>query len=238
MNRYWDWSLYADLTESPLFDNSPTSLSGDGNPDEGGCVTTGPLAKMKVHFSQGNGPNLHLPPSIFDYTPSCLRRFVNSSATARFANSAVIRRILGSPDIITFQERIDVSADPAVRARGYGPHAAGHEAMMGTMRDFFSSPQDPVFMLHHGMVDRIWAMWQDLDEENHRWAINGTMSLHNFPLTPELTLDTNFGFGVLGRDKNMSELMHPRRGDYCYEYGYTESTFRQVIAQNIQQPVT
>lgn len=161
-----------------------------------------------------------------------------SSATARFANAAAISRILASSDIITFQERIDVSADPAVRARGYGPHAAGHEAMMGTMRDFFSSPQDPVFMLHHGMVDRICAMWQDVDEENHRWAINGTMSLHNFPLTPELTLDTNFGFGVLGRDKNMSELMHPRRGDYCYRYGYGEPIFRQVIAQKIQQPVT
>ncbi|KAJ5751219.1 tyrosinase central domain protein [Penicillium manginii] len=142
---YWDWSLYANLTESPLFDSSPTSLSGDGDQDEDGCVTTGPLANMKVHFSQKNGPNLKLPPNIFDYTPHCLSRYMNSSATAGFANAAVIRRVLASPDIITFQERIDISADPTVRARGYGPHAAGHEAMMGTMRDFFSSPPGSSF---------------------------------------------------------------------------------------------
>ncbi|CAI7631653.1 unnamed protein product [Penicillium pancosmium] len=235
---YWDWSLHAKLTDSPLFDSSPTSLSGDGDPDADLCVTTGPLANMTVHFSQKNGPNLELPPNIFDYTPHCLSRHMNSSATARFANAAVIRRVLASPDIITFQERIDISADPAVRAREFGPHAAGHEAMMGTMRDFFSSPQDPVFMLHHGMIDRIWAMWQALDEENHRWAINGTMSLHNFPLTPELTLDTNFGFGVLGRDKKMRELMHPQMSDYCYEYGNTEVRSPMIFEEKIQQPVT
>lgn len=193
---------------------------------------------MTVHFSQGNGPNLKLPPGIFDYTPNCLSRHMNTSATARRANAAVLRHVLEAPDIIAFQERIDISSDPVVLARGYGPHAAGHEAMMGTMRDFFSSPQDPVFMLHHGMVDRIWAMWQDLDEESHRWAINGTMSLHNLPLTPELTLDTIFGFGVLGRDKNMSELMHPRRGDYCYQYGNTEARLPKIIEQKIQQPVS
>jgi tyrosinase len=138
--------------------------------------------------------------------------------TAIFSNAAAISHLLESPDIITFQERMDISMDPAVWARQFGPHTAGHRAMTGTMEDFFSSPQDPAFMLHHGMVDRMWTIWQAQDEKNHRWAINGTMTLYNSPLTPELTLETEFSFGVLGRSKKMRELMNPEQGDYCYEY--------------------
>lgn len=173
---------------------------------------------MQVHFSQGATPTLEVPPRIFDYNPHCLNRQFNSTATAIFANAAVINRLLASPDIITFQERMDISMDRAVWSREFGPHTAGHKAMTGTMEDFFSSPQDPAFMLHHGMVDRMWAMWQAEDEENHRWAINGTMTLYNLALTPELSLETEFDFGVLGPSKKMRELMDPRAGDYCYDY--------------------
>lgn len=217
--RYWDWPLYAhNLSASPLFDGSPTSLSGDGNRDHDYCVTSGPFANMRVHFAQGATPTLQMPPNIFDYTPHCLNRQFNSTVTAIFANATVIDRLLASSDIITFQERMDISMNPEVWAREFGPHTAGHKAMTGTMEDFLSSPQDPAFMLHHGMVDRMWAIWQGLDETNHRWAINGTMTLYNLPLTPGLTLETEFGFGVLGPSKKMRELMSPQAGDYCYEY--------------------
>ncbi|KAJ5961140.1 uncharacterized protein N7479_008290 [Penicillium vulpinum] len=216
---YWDWPLYASsLTSSPLFDGSPTSLSGDGDPNNNDCVTTGPFANMQVNFGQGRLPALELPEDLFDYKPHCLNRHINSSITAKFANAGVINHLLNSPDIIAFQERMDISMDPTLAARGYGPHTAGHKAMTGTMEDFFSSPQDPAFMLHHGMVDRMWTIWQARDEKNHRFAINGTMTLHNYPLTPELTLETEFTFGILGQSKKMRELMDPEQGDYCYEY--------------------
>lgn len=39
------------------------------------------------------------------------------------------------------------------------PHGWVHNAVGGTMR-FSNSPADPIFWLHHAMVDKIWADWQ------------------------------------------------------------------------------
>lgn len=39
-------------------------------------------------------------------------------------------------------------------------HAAAHGAVGGTMGSY-SSPNDPVFFLHHAQVDRLWAQWQE-----------------------------------------------------------------------------
>lgn len=84
--RYWDWTLdAANLMASPVFDGSPYSLGGNGEPipacpDQiffmslapavnrivnftgfestgGGCVTTGPFANLTVPFGP-LGPNL------------------------------------------------------------------------------------------------------------------------------------------------------------------------------------
>ncbi len=40
-----------------------------------------------------------------------------------------------------------------------GPHNGLHVMVGGTMAGM-SSPNDPVFFLHHAMVDRLWAQWQ------------------------------------------------------------------------------
>jgi len=40
-----------------------------------------------------------------------------------------------------------------------GPHGWVHNAVGGTMATS-SSPADPIFWLHHAMVDKIWADWQ------------------------------------------------------------------------------
>ena len=39
----------------------------------------------------------------------------------------------------------------------YGTHAGGHYPIGSQMADFFASPADPVFWLHHGIIDRVWA---------------------------------------------------------------------------------
>jgi tyrosinase len=43
-----------------------------------------------------------------------------------------------------------------------GPHNAVHRAVGGTMRTS-GSPGDPLFWLHHGFVDKIWADWQKIN---------------------------------------------------------------------------
>lgn len=43
-----------------------------------------------------------------------------------------------------------------------GMHSGGHVQLGGDEIDVFVSPSDPAFWLHHGMVDRVWAIWQHL----------------------------------------------------------------------------
>jgi len=43
-----------------------------------------------------------------------------------------------------------------------GPHNTVHRAVGGTMRTA-GSPGDPLFWLHHAMVDKLWADWQKIN---------------------------------------------------------------------------
>lgn len=40
-------------------------------------------------------------------------------------------------------------------------------------QDFFCSPGDPLFYFHHGMLDRVWWIWQMIDPENRIQAVPG-----------------------------------------------------------------
>lgn len=43
----------------------------------------------------------------------------------------------------------------------FGPHANGHSTVVAGTMSGMSSPNDPIFFLHHGAVDWMWAQWQD-----------------------------------------------------------------------------
>jgi tyrosinase len=49
-----------------------------------------------------------------------------------------------------------------------GPHAAPHNFLGGVMPGM-TSPNDPLFFVHHSNVDRIWALWQDY--HGHSWLL-------------------------------------------------------------------
>lgn len=40
------------------------------------------------------------------------------------------------------------------------PHGTVHNWLNGTMSDFSDSPNDPLFWLHHAMIDKLWSEWQ------------------------------------------------------------------------------
>ncbi|KAK9760960.1 hypothetical protein K7432_014510 [Basidiobolus ranarum] len=63
-----------------------------------------------------------------------------------------------------------------------------HQAINGDMVNFFS-PNDPVFYLHHGFVDKNWALWQAKVPQNYRDyggsnTIGGTHSRESDLLVP------------------------------------------------------
>ncbi|KAF7594647.1 hypothetical protein BBP40_008737 [Aspergillus hancockii] len=233
---YWNWALDADnLLASPLFDGSATSLSSNGeyDPDEpnpcnsvgrcfsrgtgGGCVHSGPFKHFQVHLGPFNASQAQsyapIPPNAFDYNPRCLSRSLNPYLLSNYNNQSTVDRILAANSIVEFLAVLSPS-DPNIT----NAHGAGHGAVGGSMADFFSSPQDPSFMLHHAMIDRLWALWQDQDPANRRNAINGTIIIYDPPDAPLVTLDTPVEFGELAPSREVQKIMDPMKYGYCYVY--------------------
>lgn len=236
-DRYWNWPIWADnLAASPLFDCSDSSLSGDGeyNPGEenietdgvilprgtgGGCVRCGPFEDMKLHmgpFSPHLTSLTEIPAPGFDYNPRCLNRSLNNFIGSHYTNETIVDRLLASTDIVEFQTRMDHW--PPRPDGVLGVHGGGHFSIGATLGDLFVSPQDPAFMLHHSMIDRLWAMWQARDDRNRRHALNGTSTINNPTWGTPVSLDTMMEFGILDRSRPVGEAMDPERHGYCYSY--------------------
>lgn len=62
-----------------------------------------------------------------------------------------------------------------------GPHNRVHRAIGGTMVTS-SSPADPVFWLHHAMVDKVWADWEALHKTSEYAPPNLTEQLKEKPI--------------------------------------------------------
>lgn len=151
---YWDWTKTAEsgLANSPVFDGSDTSLSGDGAPlnytstDEvvinagtasemhlppgtgGGCVTSGPFANYTLNLGPDglatvNGDGLDNSSYPFAYNPRCLQRSLTDYANQRYANESSVLTLLREPqDVWTFQTLM--SGDPTEPELGV--HGGGH----------------------------------------------------------------------------------------------------------------
>ncbi|KAI8937112.1 hypothetical protein NX059_006326 [Plenodomus lindquistii] len=244
---YWDWSKTAvtGLENSPILDGSDTSMSGNGEfiPGQGdiilggnglveipipagtggGCVKSGPFKNMTVNLgpvslglpgggAASNGDGL-------SYNPRCLKRDLTDYANKKWANaSAVASLILQTKDIESFQLTMQgVPGTPDI-----GVHGGGHYSMGGDPgRDLFTSPGDPLFYLHHGMIDRTWWIWQQLDRKTRTGAsgISGTGTFLNAPPSPNTTLSTPIDLGfAAGPPVTMADLMQTTAGPMCYIY--------------------
>lgn len=244
--RYWDWPRSAiDGVETyPVFDGSETSMSGNGefiaNKSDiiitgqnglppiylpagtgGGCVTSGPFVNYTVNL----GPAaLSLPgggtvavENPLDYNPRCLKRDLTTAVTRKYANaSAVVSLILDHDNVADFQ----MTMQGVPGSGNIGVHGGGHYTMGGDPgRDLFVSPGDPAFWHHHGMIDRVYWIWQSLDLWDRLQDISGTGTFLNTPPSPNTTLDTVVDLGyAAGMPTPMRDLMSTTDGLFCYVY--------------------
>ncbi|KAK4194155.1 hypothetical protein QBC40DRAFT_321258 [Triangularia verruculosa] len=240
---YWNWARYAaDPAKSPLFDGSEGSMGGNGAKanyngimipgaprpydripaaDGGGCVTTGPFKNMTVNLGP-IAPILQLPRNPrsdgLGYNPRCLRRDVNKNSAAVTTANYTYDLITKNNDVYWFQTVMEGQFPQGK----WGVHAGGHYTIGGDPGgDFYTSPGDPAFYLHHTMIDRVWWIWQIQNLDKRTKEVSMTRTMNNFPPSANGTLDDLSGLGVLAPDVKVRDLMNTMGGldgKFCYIY--------------------
>jgi len=190
----------------------------------GGCVTSGPFKDMSVNL----GPaNLDTPDGVvmnpegpFAYSPRCLKRDLTTKINQKYANaSAILLNVVQPQDINDFQ--LQMQGKPG--SGNIGIHGGGHYSIGGDPgRDFFTSPGDPAFYLHHSMIDRVWWMWQILNPSKRTkgtTAIAGTRTFMNQPPSADATIDDIIDLGYTGgAPLKIRDLLSTTEGPFCYMY--------------------
>lgn len=72
---------------------------------------------------------------------------------------------------------------------------------------------DPIFFLHHGMVDKVWWEWQEQDRDNRLYAYGG---LRNDGQAA--SLDDELPMLGLADDGVVRDYMDTQGGALCYTY--------------------
>jgi tyrosinase len=128
---YWDWSKDANRPEKSAV------LSGNyvGGNTNGNCLQEGAFAGWHVQYPQ----------------PHCLmRRYANGDkGTGAFTGATVLDALIDqSSRYDQFRQQMETV-----------PHGHPHIGIGGDMSEMHS-PNDPIFYLHHGFIDKMWADWQ------------------------------------------------------------------------------
>jgi tyrosinase len=232
---YWNWfANQKDITKSPVYDGSETSLGGTGEYFQhegawaatgkvlfpsgkgGGCVQTGPFKDMVVNLGPIRPGMRALPVSPngnLGYNPHCLRRDVTSYPMEYMTTENLLNITLGaaSHNVGLFQNELQGRFDDLF----VGMHSAGHYVAGGDATDVFASPTDPSFFLHHAMVDRVYWAWQALHPKVAN-VVTGALGLGG---AGGETLPTDLlNLGVLAKSIQIKETFSTLSGPFCYIY--------------------
>ncbi|GAA1190437.1 tyrosinase [Kitasatospora gansuensis] len=206
---YWDWSADGSLAapqSAPIW--KPAWMGGQGQP-----VTTGPFV-----FDAADPDSFRVR---IETTPNVTLRQVERGLRRAFG------RPTGSPTLPTaadlgraFDTRQPPAGDPDLATYDFTPWNAGSRGFRNQLEGFrgpglhnqvhrwvggdmgpASSPNDPVFFLHHCNVDRIWEGWMHRHGRSYLPGMNASPTLRGHriddpivsPLgpaaTPRSTLD-------------------------------------------------
>ncbi|KAI1813920.1 Di-copper centre-containing protein [Poronia punctata] len=235
---YWNWlDNRENPAKSPLFDGSETSFSGDGayvphngsvtangnvwipSGKGGGCVTSGPFVDYQINLGpvfpiqDGMAPA----PEKLGYNPHCLSRDLSSYTAVNWLTLENILNITAGPasrSVLLFQNELQGRFTDGF----LGLHTAGHGVMGGVSGDLYGSPVDPVFWLHHAMVDRIYWIWQALHPFQAK-KLGGTITLFNTPPSRDTSVEDILDMGVNAAAVKIKNVLDTLSGSpICYIY--------------------
>lgn len=236
---YWDWAADAQaVDQSEIFNGDEWSMGSNGEyiPGRsdtylglqninfppgtgGGCVYSGPFSNTTYTTNLGpiDSPYDDNVAGQYDYNPRCLVRDLNSYFSSRYNTYTNVADLVIGEDTVQYFQAL---MQGYLGDNNLGVHGGGHWLGGGPsqLEDFHSSPNDPVFYIHHAMIDKIWTVWQYMDRETRQDAIYGTSTLNNSPPSADMTLGDELPFGLVTSSPVLGDLMDTLAGPYCYRY--------------------
>ncbi|KAH6637845.1 hypothetical protein C7974DRAFT_332540, partial [Boeremia exigua] len=216
---YWDWSIDADaksVATSPVFDPA-TGFGGDGQrtasnePGFERCVVDGPFANTNLTLGMGwpdvneSGNRLH-----------CFTRELNGGL-GKDEDGNLIKGDLQADaynsKVMNTIYAMDRFADMASMLEGL-PHAQIHSIIFGDMGPA-TSPNEPLFFLHHANVDRAWAKWQG---RNATRLVDYTGKRDQADTIPASIDDTMPIMALGDTEPIVKDYMDIQTGPLCYTY--------------------
>jgi len=155
---YWKWDSGVSTDTTNIFVDDFMGPTGTSQQ-----ISVGPI--MTGHFSLNNGWQIH----------SLLQRVIGSNALRRRTELDPVSRSLPQFTQMNADNYTDFRIGPTRTEGLENPHNMVHvwvglpaeqnppDSDLGSMV-VMTSPNDPIFFLHHANVDRLWAKWQ----ETHR----------------------------------------------------------------------
>ncbi|KAI3396132.1 hypothetical protein diail_463 [Diaporthe ilicicola] len=219
---YWDWSLDAGhLQDSPLLSGSPATGFGGSGP--GGSASASPSRPNPLTSCVPDGAFANLTVAYYAgaVRPHCLNRAFSDGLAddpQKTASMSAYYRYY-TPSSLASMTASNNGFVPFWRALEDGPHRAVHNALGGDMVPG-TSPNDPLFMMHHAQVDRLWWLWQRQD-----WAArsadfggNREQVVSGSEAADDATLADPLAFLGVGADVTVETVMTTDNSLLCYAY--------------------
>lgn len=238
---YWDWTKdTADFYDATIWsDECYDGLGSWGDPKNDFQITTGGLKDIHLsypvpHHIRRNfslypnfPPGFSLPVGVPPIDPTLM---LNTTFT-----SAVVNKTVNSNggDYISFQAMIENFG---------GPHPGPHFILGGDMGGtcpFGGGPpscnpgpkwtsNDPMFFLHHAMIDKVWSEWQHANSSNTdafaggtvSWLANSSVLFLQYPTggPPWLNTSSEIPSDGLWDYTTVGDVLDTVGGRLCYVY--------------------
>ncbi|KAK0471183.1 Di-copper centre-containing protein [Armillaria luteobubalina] len=172
---YWN-----EAVDAGAFASSPVLLDfgGNGSEDNDWAVIDGPFANLTRTLSATAG------------TSHLLAREVDETSSIR-VGPTYVDALLASDTLAEFRHSLGVVAGTDI-----GIHVDGHAGVGGDMVNVATSPNDPLFWMHHGFVDY-------KEPATGYVETNGATVLYMFDIIPNATV---------------ADVLYTQGGLLCYTY--------------------
>ncbi|KAK0204051.1 Di-copper centre-containing protein [Desarmillaria ectypa] len=191
---YWN-----EVLDAGSFANASTVLDfgGEGAAQSGYAVLGGPFTNLTSHLGPGAKNTNHV----------LTRRL--DPASSKYAGQSYVNAVNGETAFAHFQKNLFNTL-----------HDAGHAGVGGDMLNIMTSPNDPIFWLHHAYLDYVWWKWQGDDQSRIHDLTDAGYETQGEPSSGYVATNEGTVLSVYGilPSITVGDVLYTKGGYLCYIY--------------------